>query len=85
LNDWSAVTSEPLLFGPSAATTAAEERFLAVSTAEEEFIIRADTLDHLRALLGTRGFKVADLYGEYDLAHTLRADDAVIVAVAHLE
>jgi hypothetical protein len=56
-----------------------------VSTAEEEFIVRSDTVDSLRELLGARGFKVEFLYGEYDLEHALRADDAVIVAVAHLE
>jgi hypothetical protein len=56
-----------------------------ISIAEEEFIVRADTVDSLRALLGARGFKVETLYGEYDLEHELRPEDAAIVAVAHLE
>jgi hypothetical protein len=50
--------------------------------AEEQFLIRADTVDGLRQLLAVHGFEVEQLYGSYDIGRAYSDADAMIVAVA---
>ena len=59
------------------------EQFGSKSTlAEERFIVRADTVDGLRALLVPTGFEVQNLYGAYDLNRAYSDEHEMIVVVA---
>jgi hypothetical protein len=56
-----------------------------VESVQEQFVVRADTVEGLEQLLASEGFRVKGLFGAYDLDRPYKEGDALLVAIAQLE